>query len=1075
MEKEYKKAFEGLNKAQRQAVNTTDGPVLVIAGPGTGKTQLLSTRVAHILKTTDTNAESILCLTFTNKAAANMKQRTMDLTGADGARVQSSTFHSFAADIMNSYPDYFWNAAKLAVAPGSLQLDVIESIVAKLPLDNPLALKFAGQFTLLNDIQNCIKLAKEAGLTPDKLRAILRGNLAYIDEIEADLADITEARLSSKALPELQRKVAGLPSMNLGKVIAPIIDLSVVLSESLSNAIGLDEDSGKTTNTGAWKKRWIQAEAGQRGMFDERRRNNWWLELADIYEQYREQIHIRGFYDYSDMLVETISQLEQNSEILASVQDRYNYVMIDEFQDTNPAQLRLAHLVADHHSANGKPNLMVVGDDDQSIFKFNGAELNNMLDFKRSYPAAKFIVLTDNYRSNQAVLDKSSQIINQAQTRLVSLDKSLKKVLIAVNAPPEKGIIKALSFSSRELQLSSIGREIKRLYKPNLTTAVLARNHDSLIRMTGILQSLGVPVRYEQQSNVLDHEVVRQVYLVMKALLAIQTGNKDDANALISQVVRAPFWAIDPTDLWQLALQTGRDDDWLGKMLASPVERVSSLANWLIWQAQASADQPLAVSIEQILGLRPAGDYTSPIKDHYANQQAGSNVYLHGLSAIQLLRSLVHEFSIAGQPSIEDFVRFIEVNKQNNKIVADESPFITGNNFVQLLTVHKAKGLEFDNVYVIDAIEDNWQARKGGRKPPANLPLRPAQDDFDDFVRLMYVAATRTRSSLCISAYSQNHAGQPVTVSPIVRNAFDIQELSEDKNTELISVLQENLRWPTLEGGAEKEMLKARLETYNLSVTAMLNFLDVSRGGPQYFKERNLLRLPEIKTPSQSFGTAVHSALEAAQKLVNKDAFEMDGVKSILCEVLKTEQLPRSDYIRYEKSGRQLLDRLFDKYGYELPKASLPEQNYKNIRLKNASISGKLDRVDRLGDSLRITDYKTGRPLTSLSTTDKNQAIKAYKHKTQLIFYALLTSRSSFYNRTWGIECQMVYVEADNQKNLCLSYTPTKEDLDRLTKLIEAVWSKVVNVDLPDTSGYSPDIDGILAFEADLIEGKLKN
>jgi DNA helicase II / ATP-dependent DNA helicase PcrA len=160
---EYAKAFGSLNKKQLQAVKQIDGPVLVIAGPGTGKTQLLSTRVAYILKTADVSPSNILCLTFTNKAAVNMKDRIIELAGPDGARVEAATFHSFAGNIMNSYPDYFWNAANLSIAPESLQLDIIETIVSKLPLDNPLALKFAGQFTLLNDIQNSIKLAKDAG------------------------------------------------------------------------------------------------------------------------------------------------------------------------------------------------------------------------------------------------------------------------------------------------------------------------------------------------------------------------------------------------------------------------------------------------------------------------------------------------------------------------------------------------------------------------------------------------------------------------------------------------------------------------------------------------------------------------------------------------------------------------------------------------------------------------------------------------------------------------------------------------------------------------------------------------
>ena len=484
----YEQARKELNKKQLQAVDCIDGPVLVIAGPGTGKTQLLSARVANILASTDTRADNILCLTFTNKAAINMKQRIIELAGPIGAKVTASTFHSFAAEIMNIYPDYFWNAASLSVAPDTVQLDLIETIVKQLPLDNPLALKFSGQYTLLNDIRRSINLTKEAGLTPDKLRALIQANVAYIDTVEEDLVDILSQRLSAKNLDELSSKISELPVQAIDQYLYPLVSLSTVIINSLAEAIAQDTGSGKATYTSRWKSRWVQTVDGQKSMQKERERNTWWLELASVYEKYRSGLHHRGFYDYSDMLVEVVSQLEQTPQMLADIQERYNYVLIDEFQDTTPAQLRLAHLVSNHHSAEGKPNLMVVGDDDQSIFKFNGAELNNMLGFKRNYPAAKIIILTENYRSSQAILDAASKIIDQAESRLVNSDPRLNKTLSAAKPPKDKSEIRVLAYNSRELQLSEIARDIAKNYHPDKHIAVLARGHDSLIKMSGILQ-----------------------------------------------------------------------------------------------------------------------------------------------------------------------------------------------------------------------------------------------------------------------------------------------------------------------------------------------------------------------------------------------------------------------------------------------------------------------------------------------------------------------------------------------------------------------------------------------------------
>lgn len=1060
-----------MNAQQKRAVETIEGPVLVVAGPGTGKTQLLSTRVAYILKNTDAKPNNILALTYTNKAAVNMRERIINLVGQEGARVPASTFHSFAAEIMNLYPDYFWNAARLSIAPDSVQLDIIESIVSKLPLDNPLAQRFAGQYTLIRDIQSAINLAKDAGLTPEKLRAIIQFNLAYIEEIEPKLAEITAERLSSKKLASFAAEIEGLVDQDVTADLYPLTPLSEVINQSLRQAVEQDADSGKTAQASRWKSRWIQVVDGQRGMHNERRRNEWWLNLADIYAEYRAELHRRGFYDYADMLVEVIAQLEQNPEMLADVQERFSYVLVDEFQDSTPAQLRFAHLIADHYSAAGKPNLMVVGDDDQTIFKFNGAEVNNMLNFQRQYPSVKKIVLTENYRSAQEILDFAKDVIEQADTRLVKLDPTLNKELKAINPPKESAQIRTLAFSAGEIQMSDIGADIQKNYKPRESMAVLARNHESLIRMAGILQQLKVPIRYEQAANILDHEIINQIYLVSKLLLAIQEGDKDTTNALIHQILRWPAWEIEPKLLWQLAAANYPDRDWLESLLASKHKPLNAVGDWFVWLAQVAENQPLAVTIEQILGLRESDGFLSPVRSYLAkathNQE--TNGYFQGLSAVQLLRNLVHEFGLERQPKIQDLVRFVEVNKQNEVIIPDESPFITGTDAVQLLTVHKAKGLEFDRVYIIDAIDDNWRPRAGGRKPPANLPLQPVGDDFDDYVRLMYVAITRARSSVTISGYYQDHSGRDISLSSVVQSVREFKKIDGQNPKVLTAVLEENLRWPKLSVGDEAAVLKARLEGFNLNVTQLEHFLDVENGGPQHFKERYLLMLPDVKTPQQSFGTAMHAAMRQAQLLTNSGKFNLKTVIKEFESALESEQLTPVDHRRRRSEGRRALERLFGKLNYKLPKSALTEHRLRNVQLDKAVLSGTLDRVDRQAQQVVVTDYKTGRPLASFTTKGRNQMLKAYKHKLQLTFYAMLlqASNPTVYSNISG---QMVYLEANSAKELTREYTPTAEEIERLARLVEVVWRCIQNLDFPDVSKYEKSANGVADFEKNLLD-----
>ncbi|MBI4034645.1 ATP-dependent helicase [Candidatus Saccharibacteria bacterium] len=1097
MNNEFAKSYRELNPKQREAVDHIEGPLLVVAGPGTGKTQLLSMRIANILRQTDAKPNNILALTFTNKAAVNMKDRIIELAGRDGARVPASTFHSFAAEVMNLYPDNFWNAARLEVAPDSVQLDIIESIVKELPLDNPLSLKFAGQYTLLKAIKNGIGLAKDAGLTPDKLRAIIKFNLTYIDKIETELAELLSEKLSLKKLPALVAEVEGLTDQEVTTDLYPLTALQTVINTSLAQAVRADEELGKCTNTSKWKSRWIQTVNGERKMVNERARNAWWLELAGVYDSYRDELHRRGFYDYSDMLVEVIAQLEQNPAMLADVQERFSYVLIDEFQDSTPAQLRLAHLLAEHYSAEGKPNLMVVGDDDQTIYKFNGAEVNNMLNFEKLYPGVKKIVLTDNYRSAQDILDFAGKVIEQAEVRLVKIDKSLRKDLKSridlstlIDLNKSQSSIRTMSFNSAELQYSGIARDIKKSIAargrplarggPLRSVAVLARSHDSLIRLTGLLEQLKVPVRYEQSANILDHPIIDQTYLMAHLLLAIRRGDIASVNALIHKLLRWPVWGIEPKQLWELAKANFRNPQWLDSMLKSQNSIIKDLGEWFLWLAEQSDNQPLAVTIEQVIGLRESNSFKSPVRDYYLKQDKhGTNEYFHGLSAIQLLRNLAHEFGAEAQPTLADLVRFIDINKTNELIVPDESPFITGAGAVQLLSVHKAKGLEFDDIYIIDAIDDNWRPRAGGRKPPANLPLQPHGDDLDDYVRLMYVAVSRAKRRVTISGYSQDHAGRDVSLSSIIQAVQPFQPVIEDKPAALIPVLEENLRWPELKGGQEAGMLKARLEDFNLNVTHLLSFMNLKNAGPQVFKERHLLRLPEVKTPSQFYGTAIHAALKQAQVQANRGRLALTKVQAEFAKALSQQQMLPQDEKRYLAEGKRLIKRLFQDMKFELPKGSLAEHELRDIRLGDARLAGILDRVDPIPstsssnetgrDHINIVDYKTGRPLVSFETRDQNQMLKAWQHRTQLIFYALLMESQRANQEISG---EMVYVEADSPKLLSLRYTPTAADKERLARLIGAVWQRIMNLDFPDTSHYPPDLAGVKAFEEHLIGNK---
>ena len=872
----YEEALQALNPAQREAVEAIDGPVLVIAGPGTGKTQLLTTRIAHILAATDTLPQNILCLTFTESAAETMQERLNNMIGQAAYNVAISTYHAFGADIIRRYPEYFAAEAKLQPAD-DLTIDrIFRDCVRNLPFASPL--KYAD--TYLGDIKTLVSDAKRALLTPADLRAVAQQNLRLIRTVnpvishtlgslpridkkaiplftklsEALTAELPQTQRSNSIIPEAQpkqspqrrtdaRRVSGLrDDATLAKVLPgsdggsrgvnALLELAsgaqplyAPFLSSLQEAVAAAEESGKTTSLTAWKNTWLAKDQTGRFIMDGTHANQKLLAAAEIYQQYLHELQTRGLFDYDDMILRAVHALETQAELRYTLQEQYQYILLDEFQDTNEAQLRIVELLTNNPASEGRPNILAVGDDDQAIYAFQGADYSHMLKFKDLYRDVLVVPLTRNYRSHPGILHLARGVAEQIEERLHHHFPAIEKTLTASakNLPP-KAIVERREAGSDVMQYAWVTRRIQELLGQGVEPsdiAVLAPKHRYLEPLVPFLTQAGVPVRYEKRENVLDDPAVNQLLRMAELTLALAAGEQARASALWPQILSAGFWELPTSTIWQLSWQTAENrHDWTNHLLENG--QLKPIALFFIRLSQLAGTETLETMMDYLIGTQSLNlnepglaEYRSPYYGHYFGSPrsagpVGSPPAANGKDKLQMttdvsavpagsggamadsaafsdsskldadfwnlltnlivLRAKLREYrgNQEERLSLGDFVEFVRAHREADLKILNTSPYASAAQAVQLMTAYKAKGLEFKAVFLLAISDEAWggKARSLGQRislPPNLQYIRYSGATQDERLRLLYVAITRARAQLYLVGYTQNYAGTHTT------------------------------------------------------------------------------------------------------------------------------------------------------------------------------------------------------------------------------------------------------------------------------------------------------------------------
>jgi len=972
----FTKAYDQLNEAQKKAVETIEGPVMVIAGPGTGKTQTLAVRIANILRKTQMQPSNILCLTYSNTGVKAMRERLRQIIGPDAYGVTVETVHSFCNGIILQHPHLFEDFSALEQVSEIERLRIIRSLMHKLGAGSILG-KLSPEHDRAYEILGRITEMKREGVSPSDL---------------------------TKLVPEYRKEI------------------------SLT-------DSGKERDqsTQAYK--------------DGLRRVKQLEEFSTLYQGYNKELQKSHRYDYEDMVLVCNAVLAKHDWLLADLQVRYQYILVDELQDLNGTQNKLIEILTTSHIKGEEPNLFVVGDDDQAIHRFQGAEMKNMLLFLERFSSSEIIAITRNYRSLQPILDAASTLIAQNQQRLVNaipnVEKKLQSTFSAASERPQ--FLRYPSTETEHAGIMQILREAHNQATPWTEMAILCRSNAELSEIFDVLCTAGIPaVLTAKQDLLLQNEVLQTIAL----LRSIE--NPDDTVHL-STALGCRTLHCHPADLGRV---------WCALREMNQSGKKRSLRSFLL--AELSSLPPsLATAVELIESLHAErGSITLPQLLEHTLKKSGLLPSGKDTEANPLVIAALHRFfeyvrdrayeskSLTLSTLLHDLEDFL---REKHLKLEYDVPHLTTDG-VQLMTAHKSKGLEFDLVIVPHVRYGNWGNRRQGKgiALPDHLILDIDKEEEksakqEDERRLLYVAMTRAKRKMILTFAETYRSGENLrdaqVSSFIADTGEEIQEIIVPP--EEVPEPLETLRKPALAiDDAFRAFLEEKLETFALSASSLEVFLQ----DPLQFLWICLLEQPQARDQTYAFGNAVHHVLakwgNAIQMgtPINAEQF----MEEFHNHIENREVLTAHERADIQHKGNTVLKKYYeDVLAKSTPLISKVEFDLR-AEMSGIPLKGRMDRMDLFhkdGKNCRIIDYKTGATKKTEATIRKDERLFR-----QLVFYKLLSDLSpSFTHEATIFTLDFIGNEKDPRR--VHDFEISNAEAQELKELIKIVWGKIVAMD----------------------------
>lgn len=1008
--KKFAEAMAKLNPAQRKAVETIEGPVLVIAGPGTGKTQILAARVGSILLKAHIYPENILCLTYTEAGTVAMRKRLQEFIGAQAYRVPIHTFHSFCNQVIQENLDRF-GINELDVLSEIEEAELFRELIDSFGKDHRLKRWSGDVYYEASRLQNLFSMMKRENLTPE---SITRKVNEFVETLKNDPENISSRGKNKGELKaDIRRKI-----------------------DSFSPLIA----------------------------------------AAHEFSGYQELLRRRKRYTYDDMILWVLNEFKKDPQFLLRYQERYHYFLVDEYQDTSGSQNEVLDLLISFWDV---PNVFVVGDDDQSIFRFQGAGVENIRRFVVRYQSDLMVIpLEENYRSSQHILNASSQLIQNNTERLVNEFTQFTKNLTARNISFAKSDVlpRVLIFDTPKSESAYIASEIEKLKEKNIPLseiAVLYRQHKHVDELADWLKKKNIPINIHRRENILQLPLTMQLLNVLE-FIDMEYRMPGSGEHLLFGLLHYDFFSVDISTVHRMSLcfPSGKKLKWR-EVITRPGKYFD---HDLFSGNEICIDSIVKISSLLEKWIRSLSNMSLQAFFQQLITEGGiMQCILNKPDKIWLLQELDTLFNFIKDETHRTPAITLRKLVSKARLMQEEGMRLQINKFtyepqaVNLITAHSAKGLEFRHVFLVSASSKGWEKQSGGAGRdycyPENLITETPGETVEEERRLFYVAMTRAKEFLTISYTRHDASGRDSEQSRFVAEIQDHPEVQLDDTTvsmEQIAAFAEVIlgaELHPLDYPSGENYVRRIMENYALNVTGLNAYLKC----PLTFYYQNFLRIPSAKEEYLEFGNAVHNALEAYFKTMTENPAHDFGEVDQLVEAFKQNMHSRREvfsdeqFARRMEYGQLILPKYHGRYVSNWNKIISSERKLNGIEIDGVPAGGRVDKIEFDGKNATVVDYKTGKyenARNKFRRPGEGRNPDAFEFKfggdywRQAVFYKLLID--NYRMKDWNVvSCEFDFIEPDKDTGEFYKQKIdiTEEDAAIVREQITSAWNGIQQMD----------------------------